>query len=109
MDIKIEKLLEDYCIEKGFTKWENDNELLDILRDLKEVKEELIEKHRWWNEYEYIVKLGDTYIRYIYADTTGDMSPSEAGYDFNPDLICEMEQIEKTITTYVIKKEKVNE
>ena len=72
-----------------------------MLRNYDELHEERISEHRWWNEVRHVIKVGDKYIGYVYAETTGDMSPPEAGYDFDPDSICEMKQIQKTITTYV--------
>ena len=105
MDSKIEILLEDYCKKDGYEKWENDNELLEILRGFDVLHKELCDEHRHWNEYEYIIKIDDTYLRYIYAETTGDMSAWEAGYEFDPSSICEMEAITKTVTAYIIKKE----
>ena len=109
MNSKIEKLLEDDLKKDGFKKWENDDELLRVLRDFDELHKELISEHRWWNEYRYTIKIEDTYVGYIYAETTGDMNAQEAGYDFEPDSICEMKQIEKTITTYIKKEENNNE
>ena len=104
MNKKIEKFLEDYSKKDGYGKWENDDELLEILRGFDVLHKEFIGDHRWWNEYRYTIKIEDTYVGYIYAETTGDMSASEAGYEFDPDSICEMEQVERTITTYIKKK-----
>jgi len=103
MDKKLEKILTDECIKNGWSKWEGDKELLEVLRESKEVYKVLCYKHRWWNEYRYVIKVGDTYIGYRYAETTGDMNPWERGYEFEPDSICEMRPVEKTITTYVSK------
>ncbi len=103
---KIEILLEGYCKGKGYEKWLNDGELLEILRNFDVLHKKMISEHRWWNEYRYTIKVDDTYIGYVYAETTGDKSASETGYDFDPDLICEMEQIERTITTYIKKEER---
>lgn len=87
----------------GFDKWKNDSELLEILRGYDVLHEEKIDMHRWWNEYRYVIKIGDKYVGYVYAETTGDMSPWEAGYEFDPDSICEMERREKITVTYVKK------
>ena len=108
MNSKIEKLLEDDLKKYGFKKWENDNELLEVLRNLDELHKELISEHRWWNEYRYVIKVAETYIGYVYAETTRDMNAWESGYEFETDSICEMKQIEKTITTYIKKEEKNN-
>ena len=104
MNKKIEKLLEDYYKKDGYEKWKNDDELLEVLRGFDILHKKMISEHRHWNEYRYVIKIEDTYIGYVFSERTGDMSASEAGYDFDPDSICEMEQVEKTITTY-IKKE----
>ena len=108
MDKKIEKILEDDERKYGWDKWRNNDELLEQLRESDEVYKELIDEHRWWNEYRYTIKVEDTYIGYVYAETTGDMNASETGYDFDPDSICEMTPVEKTITTYVKKEENNN-
>jgi len=105
MNNKIEKLLEDYCIEKGFTKWENDNELLEVLYNFKILYKDSGDEHRHWVEHQYVVKVKDTYIGYCNAETTGDMSPWEVGYEFDPDSVCEMEPVQKTVTTYIKKEE----
>ena len=107
MNEKIIKVLLEDCKKNGWDKWDNDDQLLEQLRESDEVYKELIDEHRWWNEYRYTIKVGDTYIGFVYAETTGDMNASETGYDFDPDSICEMTPVEKTITTYV-KKEETN-
>jgi len=105
MNKKIEKLLEDYYKKDGYEKWKDDDELLEILRYFDTLHKEIIDKHRWWNEYRYTIEVENTYIGYVYAETTGDESAWEKGYEFDPDSICEMERIEKTITTYQKIKE----
>ena len=104
MNKKIEGLLEDYCKGKGWPRWRDDEELLEILRNIDEVHKKMVSEHRHWDEYRYTIKIGNAYIGYIYAKTTGDMSPEETGYDFEPDL-CEMKPMVKTITTYIKKEE----
>jgi len=103
VDKKVEKLLVDECKKCGYGIWENDDELLELLRDYKVIYKEEISQHRWWNTFWYVIKIKDTYIGYVYAETTGDMGASEAGYDFDPDSICEMKPIPKTIITYIKK------
>lgn len=103
MNKEIEEFLEKEESKNGFGKWTNDEQLLEMLRSYDELYEERISEHRWWNEVRYVIRVGDKYIGYVYAETTGDMNPSEAGYDFDPDSICEMEAVEKTMTTYIKK------
>ena len=103
MNKEIEEFLEQEEKKNGFDKWKNDDELLELLRNYDILWEEKLEEHRWWNTYRYVIKVGDKYIGYIYAETTGDMGASEAGYVLDPVSICEMKPIQKTITTYVEK------
>ena len=104
MNKKIEEFLEQEEKKNGFDKWKNDDELLELLRSYDEVYKEKTSEHRWWNEYQYVIKIGNKYIAYVYAETTGDMNAWEAGYEFDSDSICEMEPIEKTITNYIKKR-----
>ena len=108
MNERIRKILEDDSIKNGYTKLDNDFLLLEALREGNEVYKELVEEYRWWNEYRIVIKVGDTYIGYFDADTTGDMSATEAGYEIDLDAVCEMEQVQKTITSYVVKKKEKN-
>ena len=103
MNKRIEVFLEGICKKNGYEKWKDDNELLDLLRDYNALYEERISEHRWWNTFWYVIKMEDKYIGYVYAETTGDMSPREAGWEFDPDSICEMKPQIKTIVTYVKK------
>ena len=108
MDKKIEKLLEDYYKKYSDKKWENNKELNGILMDFDVIYEKLIESHRWWDDYLRVFKLEDTYIGYVDAKTTGDNSPYDVGWEFDPDTIQEMEAVEKTIITYVKRKKEEN-
>jgi hypothetical protein len=61
------------------------------------------DRHRWWNQYTYVVKINGMFIMYRDAETTGDMSASETGYEFSSDSICECEPKERTIIEYAPK------
>ena len=101
MNKKIEKILEDDCKKNGWAKWKNDDELEETIRDYDTIYEEKIESYRWWDICRYVIKVGGIYIGYIYAKTTGDMSPYEAGFEFDLSTVCEMLPVTKTITTYI--------
>jgi len=103
MNEKIEKILEDYCTNEGCEHWANDNELYGLLEDFDVLYEEKTDSHRWWDTYRTTIKVGDTYIGFISAKTTGDMNAREAGWDFESDTLCEMLPVKKTVTTYIRK------
>ena len=106
MNMKIVRILEEDCKRNGWDKWDNDDQLLEQLREYDLVHKELLSEHRWWNLYRHIVKVNDTYIGWIDADATGDMSTREMGYEVDLNTICEMIPIQKTITVYEKKEEK---
>ena len=90
--------LRTYCEEGGFDS--GDESLLEVLRGAHRLERIEISKHRWWNEYRYVVKIEGKLISYVYAEANRDESMSDLGYDFDPSTICEMKEIEKKIKTY---------
>ena len=61
---------------------------------------------RWWEDLFVVVDIGDEMlVGFNSARTTGDDSPSDKGWEFDPDTICEVEKVTETkvITTYVKK------
>ena len=58
-------------------------------------------KRRWWTDCFCVVKVGGMLIGFDGAITTGDESPSEKGWEFNPKSICKVAAKEITYTTYV--------
>lgn len=57
-------------------------------------------EHRWWTNHERVLKLGDKYIGYDWATTTGDQNAFDKGFEFDEDSLCFMEPYEKTIIAY---------
>ena len=47
-----------------------------------------------------IIKIGNKFIGYQWASTTGDMTPRDCGWEFDFDTLCECEEKQKTITYY---------
>jgi len=43
------------------------------------------DEHRWWTSYDCVVKIGDSFIKYTTAKTTGDKNPRERGYEWSSD------------------------
>jgi hypothetical protein len=92
------KILEYVKQELGL---DSDQEAIDEIRESDIVYRSLIIDRRWWHEYLTVVKIGDKYISFIEASTTGDKSPLEVGFDFDPTTICEVVPKEVTIVKFV--------
>ncbi len=91
----------------GFDLHEDDpiilqEELLETLFDCgNEVYREKGDSHRWWNDVWIVKDIDGMLIGYDGAETTGDNSPTEVGWEFNDSSICEVKAVTKTITTTV--------
>jgi len=100
--MKRERLLEILSdADKEVSEEYTDYDLIEYVTCLKEVQTQKIGEERWWdlNESIYEVKEG-VYLKYFYASSTGDSTPSELGYeDGGLDDILEVQR--KEIKTYV--------
>jgi hypothetical protein len=95
------------ALEEGMTVI-SDADLVEIIREAKEVYTGDYHSRRWWNDCFTVVDCGGMLIGFNDAKTTGDDSPWDKGWEFDPNTICEVEKIEevKTVTSYERKKEK---
>lgn len=61
------------------------SEIMEFLTEEPELQNERVYESRWWDEYETVVKLPnleeDIFVLFTYAETTGDNSPSDCGYE----------------------------
>lgn len=99
--------IRDYVTERLRAEGETnitDEIIIDTIRCAKKVWEGDEDEHRWWVNTFKVVKIGDMLIGFGNAKTTGDNSPSEVGWEFDPSTICEVEPKEVTTTVYVTKK-----
>ena len=109
MNKKIRKIIEDEFAKKPHSyTLEDDDVLLEELIEGELVEETLIAEQDWWNIYRYVIKVGEHYIGYFDAKTTGDDSVRDMGYEINEDDIWEVTPIQKTMITYVKKEENNN-
>jgi len=99
--MKRERLIEILSkVDKEVTKDFTDYDLIDYVTCLKEVHSEQVDEYRWWDIWEDVFEVdSDVYLKYTYAKATGDLTPSELGYEDNglDDIV---EVIKKEITTY---------
>jgi len=99
MNAKIKAHLEKYATSKGWPT--NLDSLIEIAQDYgKQVYREEVSRHRWWNEYLYVREIDGMLISHINAEANRDESVHDLGYEFDPDTICEVKPVEKTITVY---------
>lgn len=80
------------------------NDVLEWLCD-NEIHSEVTSNRRWWNDTFNVAKYGDILIGFDYAETTGDDTPCEKGFEFDEDSVCYVEAVKKTVvvTGYVVK------
>jgi hypothetical protein len=99
MDEKIRAQLVKHCKKNGWDA-DDDNDLHEVLFEIKAVNREEIDKHRWWNEYRYTINIDDMLIGYVHAEANRDESVDDLGYEFDPDTICLMRRRKKIVTVY---------
>ena len=98
MNEEVKQFLTEYNKSKNYGTSEAD--LIETVREAKEVYRDDGDKHRWWVEYTYVVEIGERYLAFADARSTGDQSASEAGYDFDDSTISFVEPYTKTVTMY---------
>jgi len=80
-------------------------EIHETLRECcKHLHSEKVTSLRWVDVYFNVVELDGVLIGYQDYQTTGDNSPSDCGYEFDPDSICDVEKIEETKVVVTYKK-----
>lgn len=99
MNNKVKAHLEQYAEKNG---WGTDMAtLIEAMREGNRARREEAVCYQYWNVYRYVVEVDGMYICYYDAESTGDASASEQGYEFDPDLIHEVKPVEKTITVTI--------
>jgi hypothetical protein len=86
----------------------SDNDLIETIQEGKHIWTGDYDRHRWWNECFTVVEVGGMLIGFNDAETTGDESPYDRGWEFDPESICEVEA-EAVVTTTTIYKRKITE
>jgi hypothetical protein len=99
MNESIKAFLINYNKNHG---WEiDDATLFESLMDAKKVYLETVNERRWWNDIFVVVEIDGHFIGFDSAETTGDNTPNECGWEFDPESICECKSIQETRTIYV--------
>lgn len=101
MNDKIKRHLEEFNKKN---KWEmEDNWIYETLEECgKEVYSEDLGDRRWWKDLFIVKEIDGMLIGFNSAATTGDDSPSDVGWEFDEESICEVvkEEETKVIVTY---------
>lgn len=98
MDENVRQHVEEYCKKQG---WSIDiPTIIETIVEAERVYREELYQYPYWYEYLYVVQLDDMLIGYIDAESTGEFSPREMGYEINKASIREMRAVEKTTTVY---------
>lgn len=105
MKQEIQELLENYFkaedVEFDFSTVGSDpNELYDLLiceLDPKRVHQEEIDSRRWWSDTFEVVEIMGKLVGYNGATTTGDDTPIEKGWEFDPNSLYFVEKVTEMV------------
>lgn len=100
MNEKIRAHVKAYNEAQGFKT--DDNGIILTIRESPEVWTGNFSGRRHWDDCLTVVNVNGMLVGFDNAKTTGDESPSDKGWEFNADSICEVE--EKTVTTKIYKR-----
>lgn len=99
MNENIYKHVAAYNAANGYGTSEED--VIDTIREGKVVWQGDESPRRWWTDCFVVVDIGGMLIGFAGAITTGDDSPSDKGWEFDPETIGEVVKKEVTTTVYV--------
>ena len=102
MDEIIKQHLIKYAASQGWTTDDTDGMLREILLEADPVWEENTGSQRWWHNFFTVVEIDGMLIGFGSAKTTGDNSPDEAGWKFDPKSVCRV--VAKSVTTTIYEK-----
>ncbi len=98
MNEKIKSHLTKYCESKGWPT--SNNDLIEAMKDGKEVWSGNEDEHRHWIEYDVVVEIDGMFIQFTSAKGAGDIGAYDAGWEFDENTICEVRPKEIKTTIY---------
>lgn len=102
MTAKIRQHIVKYNKKHG---WGTDDErIIETILEADILYKEVFNERRHWNDTFNVCKIGGLLIGYNWAETTGDMSAEEKGWEFEPESICEVVVKKVTEIIYIAKK-----
>lgn len=79
---------------------ESDKDIIESIRYGKHVWTGDESERRWWTDCFTVVEVDGMLIGFADAKTTGDDSPRDVGWEFDPETICEVVAKEVVTTVY---------
>ena len=102
MNEKVRNHVIGYAKKNG---WETDDDsLIEIIREGKEVWEGDEDERRHWIEYTRVVEVDGMFISFASAKGAGDIGVYDAGWEFDPATITEVVPQKIETTVYVAVK-----
>ena len=98
MDEKVRQFLVTHNKTNGYGT--DDNDLIETVKEAKEVFRGNADERRHWTEYTFVVEIDNKFLLYFDARSSGDMSARERGYDFDPAKIQFAEPYTEEVTKY---------
>lgn len=77
-----------------------DEMIVEFITDSKCIWSDEEDSHRWWNDVFRVVEINGMLIGFEWAETTGDNSARDCGWEFDPKSICLVERKEVLRTIY---------
>lgn len=106
MNDKIRNHVTEYCKANNWTHWthDDDNGLIETIREAKEVWSGNEDEHRHWIEYDKVVEIDGMFIQFVDAKGAGDQGVYDAGWEFDSSTIHEVrpKKVETTIYEAVV-------
>jgi len=97
MNEEIKQHITKFNQSKGWGTTEQD--LINTITDSKAIWEGDEDEHRWWTNFLKVIDINGMYIGFWWAKTTGDDSPEDKGWEFDPSTICRV--VAKEVKTIV--------
>jgi hypothetical protein len=98
MNAKIREHVAAYNAANGFET--TDEEIIATIREADRVWRGDESERRWWTDCLTVVEVDGMLIGFGDAITTGDDSPRDVGWEFDPSTICEVVAKEVVTTVY---------
>lgn len=99
---EVKEVIVAACIADGFEPTEGN--LIETLTEADEFYRETVGSHRWWNDELRVVKIGDSFIGYLWANSTGDTGLGDLGWEFDLSSVIFYESKEIVKVVFVPKE-----
>ena len=95
---EIKNHVRKYNETKGWSA--DDDSVIETIMESDALWEGNRESHRHWNDIDKVVEIDGLLIMFTDCETTGDLGPSDLGWEFDPSTISLAEAQEIKTTTY---------